>query len=169
MRVTFIFCLLFIMLSTFAGAIVKKAEPHLKINKFVLAKEVSDRSPVGIKEMFAISDARVMAFAELDVAGEEFIKFVWKRDGNHYFEYKASVEDSSSWRTYSSVSALAGNWTVGIYGSDGKLLQEISFKVTRDGNIHSQTGDKVNSLNAEPNSLSEVLKSMEGNATKKQP
>lgn len=140
------------------------ADHHLTANRFILATNVVHHEPQGAKEQFQTSDGHVFAFAELNTKGNDHVTFLWKKNGKTYHEGKMKVKDSPRWRTYSSVKAHTGNWSVALLDSHGTVVKEISFTVV-GSNSHSpakpKTTTEANKDPKQPESVKEVLQALE--------
>lgn len=142
---------------------------HLTANRFILATNVVHHEPQGTKEQFQTSDGHIFAFAELSTKGNDHVAFHWKKDGKTYHERKMNVKDSPRWRTYSSVRALPGNWSVALLDSHGTVVKEISFTIAGNGAHHSPASPKAKAaapteadkVQKQPESVKEVLTALE--------
>lgn len=134
-------------------------QAHIEINRFVLATGVSNHEPENIKENFSVQDGKVFAFVELSSYGHTHVTFQWKHKGKPHFEFKASVKDTKRWRTFSSVKALAGEWSVAVQDEQGNVLKEISFNVSNDAMQNASAPQ----ASKEGSSIKEVLSSLEPN------
>lgn len=137
---------------------------HLTANRFVLATSVANHEPQGMKEQFSSHDGHVFAFADLNSKGNDHVTFRWKKNGKTYYEGKAVIKDSPRWRTYSKVTAHAGNWSVELLDSQGTVIKEASFTVTADGAHAIAAPSKAASMSdgqKQPESVKEVLQALE--------
>lgn len=137
----------------------------LHINRFVLSTNVENREPQNVKESFTTDDKQVFAFVEVSTPTSETITFVWSRDGKVHFEMSAHIAASPRFRTYTSVRALPGYWTVKIQDQSGKVLEEKSFEIpTSSGHSENtksaETNASVNSANS-PKGVKDALRSLQ--------
>ena len=137
---------------------------HLTANRFVLATSVANHEPQGMKEQFSSHDGHVFAFADLNSKGNDHVTFRWKKNGKTYYEGKAAIKDSPRWRTYSKVTAHAGNWSVELLDSHGTVVKEASFTVTANEAHAIAAPSKAVSApdgQKQPESVKEVLQALE--------
>lgn len=102
------------------------------VNRFVLATGVEAREPTGVKETFTTADAHVYGFADVHATGSTTVTFTWTHGGKTYFERQMPVSQSKRFRTYTSVKAHAGDWTLALKDEQGTLLKEVSFHVEKE-------------------------------------
>lgn len=111
------------------------AEGSLKVEQFALARRVEHRKPTDIGATFDANGERIYAFVRLLNKGTpQQLRVVWKREGRTYHGATVKVGRSPSWRTWAFITArsrLAGNWSVSIFGEDGKLLGAKAFTIVR--------------------------------------
>ncbi|MCA1801709.1 MAG: DUF2914 domain-containing protein [Rhodothermaceae bacterium] len=125
-----------IILSLFIPGSLMAQEPGitLEVIEFLLCEGVDDREPVNPKENFTTLDERVYAYARIHNTEEPVnLNFRWSHDGAVYANIYLLIGVSDSWRTYSSVQILAGEWKVELVGEDDEVLASAEFSVTGDG------------------------------------
>ena len=147
-----------------AAATAAVTQGHITINRFVLATGITNREPHDAKDTFSVHDGRVFAFADLSCQGHDHVTFHWKHEGKTYTEFKAPVKDSSRWRTYSSVKALAGSWSVSLEDEHGNVLKEVSFNIGHDAtqkNASVQPVADKKGTEEKKEGIKEVLSSLE--------
>lgn len=102
------------------------AEP-IELARFVFARSVDSRKPVGEAERFASDGARVYAYLEVANRGApQRLTVTWKR-GRRIQRYTLPVGKSPRWRTWSylrATKAMRGSWTVTVRDGSGSQLGE---------------------------------------------
>jgi hypothetical protein len=117
------------------GLILAQADAmthNIAVTQAVVCRNVVDRMPVGISDVFPASTQRVFCFTRIDGAqGETEITHNWYYKG----ALKASVVlpvRGSEWRTWSSKTLLpqwTGEWMVEVLSKDGTPLESVTFSV----------------------------------------
>ena len=106
----------------------------LSIEETFICRDVVDREPVGISEVFPMDVSRVNCFTRISGADHDIeIIHNWYYEDNLVSSVKLPVR-SKNWRTYSSKtipSGYIGDWKVEILSSDGALLQKIYFLINQ--------------------------------------
>ena len=131
----------------------------IAVRRMVLATGVVSHESQGAKENFSVHDGKVFAFADISSHGHDHVTFHWKHEGKTYNEFKAGIKDSKRWRTFSSVRALAGSWSVALQDAQGNVLKEISFNVAHDA--PAGTPAVAQPAVKEASGIKEVLSSLE--------
>ena len=105
---------------------------EVTLTKAVICREIVDRGPVGVGEVFPAGTERVFCYTMIDGAqGETSITHNWYHEGS----LKASVVlpvRGPSWRTWSSKTLRpewTGEWMVEVLGKDGAPLESIRFAI----------------------------------------
>jgi hypothetical protein len=121
-----------ILLLLIPGSLMAQvAGANLEVIEFLLCEDVEDREPVNPKENFTTLDERVYAYARIHNTEEPVnLYFRWTHDGAVYANINLLIGVSDSWRTYSSVQILAGEWKVELVSEDAEILASAEFRVT---------------------------------------
>lgn len=144
----------------------------LHVNRFVLATKVENREPQNVKENFSPADEHVWAFADFATHSPETITFIWTHNGQVHFEWSTQIAASPRFRTYTSVKALPGQWTVKIQDQSGKMLEEKSFEIhgtvdhSEEHRNSSETTaeqgtDSASKSSSKPKGVREALRSLQ--------
>jgi hypothetical protein len=112
-----------------AHANAHKEMANLHVNELVVAKNVHNRTPQDVGTTFTPQDQRVHAFASIHSSEATTLHFVWTRNGKVHAKVPVHVGVAKSWRTFSSVKALPGSWTVALVDASGNSLQTADFTV----------------------------------------
>ena len=105
-------------------------ESTLVAVRFLLARDIVEREPVVITDVFRPEDGRAYAFAQLANKGAPTkISFRWFFDDKFVSQYEAFVGTSSAWRTWSAQDLKRGKWRVQITTRDGRVISERKFEV----------------------------------------
>ena len=103
---------------------VAKANDCLVTN-WQISGAVRDRAPVDLRTNFTQKDNRVFAFIKLSCnTPVNYVSFCFKRDDIQYSCVKQPVKSPIHWRTWASVKALTGNWSVEVSVDERKLLSD---------------------------------------------
>lgn len=116
--------------TTDSAAQLAKAQ-DLQVLDFVLTNRVIKREPQGALDTFAEGAKQGVAFARLHANVNTEVTFVWLRDGQEYRRYKAPVQATKQWRTFSSINLRPGDWKVQLVGKNNEVLAEKSFLVKK--------------------------------------
>jgi type II secretory pathway predicted ATPase ExeA len=102
----------------------------IAVRDLVMARDVTDREPVGVSRTFSPKDERAFAYAKVDnPAAPTRVSFVWLYDDALYATVDMEVGTSVRWRTWSSSQLWLGAWRVQIVSTDGDVLAETAFTV----------------------------------------
>lgn len=118
--------------SKMATSVPVREEGSVKVLEFVLAHQIQEREPKEILENFTLSGAQgqtLYAYARLSAKKPTQISFVWFKEGKEYFHFKANVQPSQRWRTYSSITLKPGDWKVQLVSESHEVLAEHTFTV----------------------------------------
>ena len=92
-----------------------------------LGKDVKERAIVDESTTFTVN-SKVFLWLKVEGGSDQKIKVIWKF-GEKTYETELSI-GGSPWRTWATKTAYkAGDWSVSITDSEGKVLKELSFKV----------------------------------------
>lgn len=102
----------------------------LYVASLVLTTGVVGREPVDTVQAFTADRAAVYCHVRIFNTYElRKIEFRWLLDGAEYYTMGAKICRSEGWRTFSSVQAVPGTWTVQIVDEDGTVLKRQRFMV----------------------------------------
>ena len=102
------------------------------VKRLVIGTEVENNEPVGVAETFPASTERVYCFLEAtDIAKDTEATFVWFHGEKEMLKFSAPLKMGPRWRTHANknLRELKGDWKVEIRDADGKVLQDVKFKV----------------------------------------
>ncbi len=136
---------------------------HFHINRFVLGTGVQNKEPQNVKTAFDSADHHVFTFLDLSTHEGGSITVHWKRDGHDYYSKKLDVKASNRFRTWASVKALPGNWTVAVQDEQGHVLQELNFTV--GGGHGGETAHAADVAHTQKAGIKDVLTSLEPQKT----
>ena len=95
------------------------------VTNWQISGAVRDRLPADLRTNFTQKDNRVFAFIKLSCnTPVNYVSFCFKRDDIQYSCVKQPVRSSIHWRTWASVKALTGNWSVEVSVDERKLLSD---------------------------------------------
>ena len=109
-----------------------KEAAGFSIKRLVVGTGVENGEPVGVAETFPASTEKVYCFLEAtDIAKDTEVSFVWFHGEKEMLKFSVPLKMGSRWRTYSNknLRELKGGWKVEIRDADGKVLQDVKFKV----------------------------------------
>lgn len=111
------------------------AAPELRVVRFVVAKGVSGREPVGAATNFHSDDLdKIYAFVELanDAKAEDQVEVVFTPTaGGTSHRVKLDVGPQARWRTWatSRKARATGAWTATVRTADGRVLASTKFEI----------------------------------------
>lgn len=109
------------------------SQQALSVTDMVLTTNVMNLEPVDTVSTFTTADEEAYCHIRVNNPGDSTtVTFRWLRNGEEYFTFNAPVGSSSSWRTYTSVTAWAGDWTIQILDPQNNVLRETSFTVSEE-------------------------------------
>ncbi len=114
------------------GETAAKEGPGFTIARLVVGTSVENREPVGVAETFPASTEKVYCFLEAtNVTQDTEVSFVWFHGEKEISKISLPLKMGPKWRTNASktVGGLPGDWKVEIKDADGKLVQDVKFKV----------------------------------------
>jgi hypothetical protein len=119
-----------------AGSATAGAEKPMSVKRLVLAHGVDGREPQETSTTFRASDDRVYAFVELENPSktEDAITVVFQPpSGTALPEIPLKVGESARFRTWAFTRRAhdAGEWTVVIRASQGRVLARQTFTVSK--------------------------------------
>ena len=109
----------------------KETAPFM-IKRLVIGTEVENNEPVGVAETFPASTEKVYCFLEAgDIAKDTEATFVWFHGDKELSKFSVPLKTGPRWRTYAykNLRELKGDWKVEIRDADGKVVQDVKFKV----------------------------------------
>lgn len=102
------------------------------VDEMVFCKEIADRTPVEINEVFVQGTEKVFCYTKIKGAAYPVkIYHVWSFNGEDISEVELEV-GSASWRTWSSKKIFKdqkGLWTVKVVLENNDLLMEKTFEI----------------------------------------
>lgn len=102
----------------------------LYVKSLTLTTDILNREPVDTVSTFQPSDGNAYALIRVRNTGApDTVAFKWIHNGETYFTFTSPIGNAFSWRTYTSVKTIPGNWTVQILDNSGEILAERSFEV----------------------------------------
>ncbi len=126
--------LLFAVVFTFTivNVIVSQAQDKtdaslIEVTDAKLGTGVQDRAITGEAEKFP-KDSQVFVWMKISGGASQDVTVTWK--SGDYSKSTTLTIGGSPWRTWAQKNVRqAGDWTVSVTTSDGKVLKELSFKV----------------------------------------
>ena len=101
------------------------------VTNWQISGTVKDRVPADLRRKFTQKDNRVFAFIKLSCTMPvNNVRFCFNRDKIRYSCVKQPVKSPIHWRTWASVRALAGSWSV-VVSVDERVLLSDNFVVGR--------------------------------------
>ena len=93
-----------------------------EVKEFVTCKDIKNRTPINITNIFSINDKKVYAFAHFkNIEENTLIHFVWEKNVNGVWKLYADIElpiyQGFRWRTYSNITIrdfFEGQWRVSL-------------------------------------------------------
>ncbi|MBU0993659.1 MAG: DUF2914 domain-containing protein [Proteobacteria bacterium] len=135
LRMLFVFPLMIVCFSSLAFSMEEENQnniPVLSIEETAICRDVVDREPVGVAEVFPSDVKKLYCFTRIAGADRDTeIIHNWYFEENLVSSINLHVKPGN-WRTYSSktiMSEFVGDWKVEILSSDGILLQKIYFLI----------------------------------------
>jgi len=122
----------FVILGTLVFTLPTQAQTPdtLYVKNLTLTTDVMNREPVDTVSTFQPSDGNAYALIRVRNTGApDTVTFKWIHNGETYFTFNSPVGNAFSWRTYTSVKTIPGNWTVQILDNSGEILAEKSFEI----------------------------------------
>ena len=100
-----------------------------EVKEFVTCKDIKNRTPINITNIFSINDKKVYAFAHFkNIEENTLIHFVWEKNVNGIWKLYADIElpiyQGIRWRTYSNITIrnfFEGTWRVSLIHSNNIL------------------------------------------------
>jgi len=127
----FLYCIALFCTLVFSRPVEAQIPDTLYVADFTLTTDVINRVPVDTVTTFNTSDGNAYAFIRVYNSGApDTITFKWMHDGKLYYNFDARVGNADSWRTFSSVKTLSGNWTVQIISPEGETLEDRIFQIS---------------------------------------
>lgn len=102
------------------------------VARFVVAKDVKNREPVGVSETFPAATGKVYCYLEAAIITEgSNVECIWFYNGAKVRVSSLSLNKGSRWRTYANktINGQKGDWKVDLRDANGKVLKSVSFKV----------------------------------------
>ena len=109
-----------------------KETASFTIKRLVVGTGVENGEPVGVAETFPASTEKVYCFLEAgDIAKDTEATFVWFHGEKEMLKFNVPLKMGPRWRTYANknLRELKGDWKVEVRDADGKVLQDVKFKV----------------------------------------
>ncbi|MEJ2183720.1 MAG: DUF2914 domain-containing protein [Nitrospirota bacterium] len=124
--------LVVLSLAALALAFLPQEARAFEVQRFVVARDVVDREPVGVSQSLPVTVGTVYAFLEAgSVEADTVVSFVWLHMGEELARVDIPLKESPRYRTWSSkrLGGRTGAWTVRLLDSQGEVLAETSFEV----------------------------------------
>lgn len=113
--------------STTTSPARQEGKNELQIVEAKLGKDVKERMIVEEDSAFT-KNSKIFLWMKITGGASDQITVTWKN--GEYSHNTTLMVGGSPWRTWASKTvAKAGDWTVSVTDSSGKVLKEISFKV----------------------------------------
>jgi len=124
---------LIILITLFTAPPLQAQVPDtLYVKSLTLTTDILNREPVDTVSTFQPSDGNAYALIRVRNTGApDTVVFKWIHNGETYFTFNSPVGNAFSWRTYTSVKTIPGNWTVQILDNSGEILAEKSFEIVQ--------------------------------------
>ena len=98
------------------------------VTNWQIARTVKDKVPIDLRTDFTQKDRRIFTFIKLSCTTPvNYVRFCFKRNEVQYSCIKQPVESPIHWRTWASVKALKGSWSVQVNVDQRKLLSDKFF------------------------------------------
>jgi hypothetical protein len=98
------------------------------VTNWQIARTVKDRIPMDLRTTFTQKDKRIFTFINLSCTTPvNYVHFCFKRNKIQYSCIKQPVESPTHWRTWASVKAMKGSWSVEVSADKRKLLSDKFF------------------------------------------
>lgn len=113
----------------------EKAEvkPELfTIARFVVAKDVKDKEPVGVTERFPVETDKAYCYLEAaDIIKDTRVECAWYLNDALVRVSSLSLSKGVRWRTYANktINRQRGDWRVDLSDGKGNVFKSVSFKV----------------------------------------
>lgn len=102
----------------------------LEVLTFHTAREVVQREPLGVTDVFYIADRIAYAHARISNPGAPTrVLFRWLYRNSRLSDFEQEVGTSSGWRTWSHTNLRPGPWRVQLVAKDGTIIAENRFTV----------------------------------------
>ncbi len=110
------------------------AESSITIIEVSICKDIKDREPVEIGDVFPNDIGKLYCFTRAGSLERSKIKHIWYLEGEKRAELSLTIGASPSWRTRSSKNVRTvdyGNWKVEVVGPNGDILKTVNFVVEK--------------------------------------
>ena len=95
------------------------------VTNWQISRTVKDRVPIDLRTVFTQNDKRIFTFIKLSCTTPvHYVRFCFDRNEVQYSCIKQPVESPMHWRTWASVKALKGSWSVEVSVDKQKLLSD---------------------------------------------
>ena len=95
------------------------------VTNWQISRTVKDRVPIDLRTVFTQNDKRIFTFIKLSCTTPvRYVRFCFDRNEVQYSCIKQPVESPMHWRTWASVKALKGSWSVEVSVDKRKLLSD---------------------------------------------
>ena len=95
------------------------------VTNWQISRTVKDRVPIDLRTVFTQNDKRIFTFIKLScTAPVHYVRFCFDRNEVQYSCIKQPVESPMHWRTWASVKALKGSWSVEVSVDKRKLFSD---------------------------------------------
>jgi hypothetical protein len=95
------------------------------VTNWQISRTVEDRVPIDLRTVFTQNDKRIFTFIKLSCTTPvHYVRFCFDRNAVQYSCIKQPVESPMHWRTWASVKALKGSWSVEVSVDKRKLLSD---------------------------------------------
>ena len=95
------------------------------VTNWKISRTVKDRVPIDLRTVFTQNDKRIFTFIKLSCTTPvHYVRFCFDRNEVQYSCIKQPVESPMHWRTWASVKALKGSWSVEVSVDKRKLLSD---------------------------------------------
>ena len=95
------------------------------VTNWQISRTVKDRVPIDLRTVFTQNDKRIFTFIKLSCTTPvHYVRFCFDRNEVQYSCIKQPVESPMHWRTWASVKALKGSWSVEVSVDKRKLLSD---------------------------------------------
>jgi hypothetical protein len=95
------------------------------VTNWQISRTVKDRVPIDLRTVFTQNDKRIFTFIKLSCTTPvHYVRFCFDRNEVQYSCIKQPVESPMHWRTWASVKALKGSWSVEVSVDKRKLFSD---------------------------------------------
>ena len=95
------------------------------VTNWQISRTVKDRIPMDLRTAFTQKDKRIFTFIKLSCTTPvNYVRFCFYRNKIIYSCIKQPVETPIHWRTWASVKAMKGSWSVEVSVDKRKLLSD---------------------------------------------